>query len=159
MEESLKVKGKIHIQFSVSEPETERYVTFSDDVWPCDLNEWFARAGLGVEQLFRFPQSFVISLDHNELVAKKLMCIKYLKMFTNCSLKDAKDLVERNSLLVPASGMLFLCKNVDNKEIDQILTKFATIDVKVTAKPVGLNVLVFDKIPIFDPKSITKYTW
>lgn len=144
-------KGKIRIEFSVSDPETERYVTFADDVWPTDVKEWFVRASLGVEQLFRLSSTCVIMLDPDCQVVQKIQCIKLVRMFTNCGLKEAKDLVERNSPLVPTPGILFLCEKADCKNIDTIIRKFAEIGgTKVNARPAEFDMLMNGKIPKFD---------
>jgi len=150
MEQSPISLGKIHIEFSVSDPETKRYITFADDVWPTDVKEWFVRASLGVEQLFRLSQTCVIMLDPDCQIVQKIQCIKLVKMFTNCGLKEAKDLVERNSPLVPTPGILFLCQKADCQNIDAIIKKFAEIGINVNARPADFDTLMIGKIPKFD---------
>jgi len=142
--------GKIHIEFSVSDPETLRYVTFADDVWPIDVKEWFVRASLGVEQLFRLTQACVITLEPGFQIINKIQCIKLVRMCTNCGLKEAKDLVERNSPLVPTPGFLFCCQKTDAKEVNHIISKFREIGVNVEARPAGIDMLMNGNIPKFD---------
>lgn len=101
--------NKLHIEFSIREPETERYVTFSDDVDFCEVHEWFIKASLGVEHLFnvRGAPSIVVIRNHN---GNKINAIKAVRTITNCGLKNAKDLVEGNHYDVPP-GQVALCSD------------------------------------------------
>ena len=132
-------KGKIRIEFSVSDPETLKYVTFADDVWPHDVKEWFIRASLGVEQLYTIRQTCAISIDPSPLtgqINQKINCIKLVRGITGCGLKEAKDLIESNSPHVPIKGMLFICENCSSKEINDVIADFLSIGYHVIVSSV-----------------------
>lgn len=102
---------KLRVEFSVGEPDTERFVTFSDDVAVSATRDWFERAGLAVSYLFgtgNHPHVVRLCPPAPGTYFNKINAIKVLRDLTGLGLKDSKDLVEGTAPGV-TPGVLMVC--------------------------------------------------
>jgi hypothetical protein len=134
---------KLHVKFSVQDPETERFITFEDNVDLVDLKCWFERAQLGVSHIFDVGQDrklFFLSGSYSS----KINTIKLIREFTFCGLKEAKDLVEGVYPDVP-SGTLFVCE--DGRREHDIIARFDEIGASVSCRSVSTGEFLTLKCP------------
>jgi len=115
---------KLHIEFSVREPESERYITFADDVPLGQIRDWFVRASLGIEQLFDIagaPRG-ILMVEERGL---KIMAIKLVRELTGCGLREAKDAVDSAATATP----FMICE--DGRDVASVIGRFSMEGIKV----------------------------
>lgn len=132
---------KLQIQFSVREPTSERYVTFSGDVDRAEVREWFIRASLGVEQLFNCsnaPVAVHLLDDHQQ----KIPCIKLVREFTGTGLKEAKDIVEGHGpgMDIVPRDLLFVVD--DGLVARRYVERFRAQNIDVALRPANIGLLI-----------------
>lgn len=113
---------KLHIEFGVREPVSERYVTFSDDVDPVNVKDWFARAALAVEQLFALagtPRGIMVPVSST--IVNKIMAIKIVRQVTRMGLREAKDAIEWG--IAHPSEPFMVCD--DGRDVNDVVNMFA----------------------------------
>lgn len=106
------------MEFSVREPDSERFVTFSDDVDLDKVKDWFERVSLGVQQLFdtaTAPVSIILRHDNHQ----RIMAIKMVREITMCGLKEAKEAVEDSMKL---GHPMIICE--DGRDAPSVMQKF-----------------------------------
>lgn len=134
---------QLHVEFSVREPDTQRFVTFTGDISLTELREWFVRAGLGVEQLFGSrggPRAIrLLGAPTN-----KIQCIKLVRELTHIGLKEAKDLVEGCYPGV-APGTLMVCDHHD--QANAVERRFLESGINVATEIIDVDALLVSGVP------------
>lgn len=96
---------KLHIEFSVREPESERYVTFVDDVQPIEIQNWFQRVALGIEQLFSVSAEHgpcgIVMKGPGQGPVERIAAIRLVRELAVCGLREAKDAVDASDDITP----------------------------------------------------------
>lgn len=134
---------KLHIEFSVKDPETDRYVTFASDVPMTGLSEFFARAALGIEHIFETIRA-PVAIRLKTVPTNKIAAIKTLRELTQCDLLTAKNTVE-------AGGTLLVCD--DGRDANDVMQRFEHDGISVTCiefkgdPPAGFHHLRLKKGP------------
>lgn len=127
----------LKISFTVQDVDTQKFVTFNDEVVETRVKDFFERCGLAVDQLFGLSRaSSVIML--RQPCANKIWAIKVVKDLTGLGLKESKDLVE-------SQGPLILCETSD--EARAVIDKFTAQSVAVDARPANMQTMLQNKIP------------
>lgn len=102
-EQVVEMKHMLHVEFSVRDPETDRYVTFTSAVQQAGLKDFFARVALGIEHIFDTAAAPVM-VHLTGPPVNKIAAIKRLRDLTGCDLLTAKNKVE-------GCGTLLVCEN------------------------------------------------
>lgn len=117
---------KLRIEFSVRDPETDRYVTFASDVSMAGIKEFFTRAALGVEHIFDTVRAPVM-LRLVTVPINKIAAIKLLRQYVQCDLLTAKNTIE-------AGNELFVCN--DGRDAVKVIKAFEEIGANVIVSSV-----------------------
>lgn len=145
----------IKIEFQVTCPTTNRFVTFGEHVHPNDIREWFIKAAMGVETLFATGSMTCILMLDNQPILNKIGAIKLVREFTGVGLKEAKDLIECTTPdIIP--GFLMICPSLREAEsIQKIFVVESGTHLKIVpgAKNTGGTNL---KLPMLVPNARMK---
>lgn len=122
---------KLHIEFSVRDPETERYVTFADDVEVGKVRDWFVRASLGIEQLFdMIGAPRMISIENASPQFPKIMAIKLVRELSGMGLREAKDAVDHG---IDYLSPILVCD--DGRDAKNVVARFRQEGIAVKDGP------------------------
>lgn len=114
----------LKIKFSITDIDSDRYVSFEDEVAYHRVRDFFERCGLTCEQLFcTMSGASVIRLVHKMYPGiahrEKIPAIKVTRQLITCSLKEAKDLVEG----IYGGDLMWIANSLDGVDIVEMYRK------------------------------------
>lgn len=118
--------SKLRIEFSVRDPETDRYINFVSDVPMGDVKEFFVRASIGIEHIFDTVRAPTM-LRLTTVPTNKIAAIKLLRQYVQCDLLTAKNTIE-------AGNELFVCE--DGRDAIKVIKAFEEIGANVIVSSV-----------------------